>query len=63
MGKLETVLRPALQANLDAAVEMVKDRDGEEAVLPEAELVYILRVMAEERRRKKFEERALAAAA
>ncbi len=62
LEKLETVLRPALQENLDTAVEMVKDRDGEEAVLPEDELINVLKAMADERRRQKLERAAAKAA-
>jgi hypothetical protein len=55
LEKLAVVLKPAIQTNVSAAVEMVKERDGEGAVLPEAELIEVVRKQVEEKQRKKLE--------
>jgi|GEM_PF-6395370 len=60
--KLDTLLRPAMQTQLNAAVEMVKERDGEESVLSKVDIATIMQVMAEERNRKKHEKEGARAA-
>jgi hypothetical protein len=51
---LETTLRPALQFNLDAAIEMIRTKWGDESLLPESDLVDILTRQAETRSKRKL---------
>ncbi|HZL07695.1 MAG TPA: hypothetical protein VFC50_00690 [Candidatus Dormibacteraeota bacterium] len=55
LEKLAVILKPKMQENADVAIEMVRERDGEDALLPEEELREVMAKMAEVRERKKLE--------